>query len=756
MVFFTKSGKEKTAQARSSHAPRTRPPAHPNARFKYNARASDSSTTVLVPSFEATINSISTKGEVEARHHPDNEKHNAPLKLNVSYRSFNEADKDIDSVFGDLSLPSVSVGRAILPSSKDVLQTREPTSTRHGEDPSSSSRGRDHDWPSQTAQVQEGAKEQINHKSLQPQVKQFDPLSSKPQKSFDQPELQEKKSKSNKAVYFRDQVGSEGNYPPAHTAASSVNKRSRKKHGRMPNKIVQERWSNSQDYDDRHSLGSRRSSASSLAANPNIEQTDHRDDNSDSVVDRNANNPNSQDEEFSVEYSSCDEDESVASTNAKIAYHQDDMPNRGKSTCCSCSIFQCCDDEDDFMTHINERETVATESVYHDGDEESTKNDCSIDGKSYLVDDCSSNSNNSASCSSNSDVTRTFHSEADSDVGRKKVDPPSDEGIGWLFGCGQCGNEVKEEHESTPMTPSNDGTGFKEEHESKSTTPSNDGTSYSGQSDGVTGWWFRCGQLDNEVKQEHEGTTTPSSDDGTGYTGQTDHGTGCNGKSKDTMTDEKSLVNGGGSVVTVTKEEKDESNKTNIFRNRSSTTIEVEDYTIASVNGKSTAPAPPQQQKHDREGRLLISSIPLNPVSSLTKSLKKLKGRGNSGDKGGDKSISITPCVSIVSSEKSMSLTPSTKSIRSIKSLINSPKNEKPMNKKVQDTGKFTVDKSLWDSDDRQRDLYCAVRGGIENLTVRQYSSIPAPNAPDHVLVKVEVRYMNVYRSPLLYDGCNS
>ena len=69
------------------------------------------------------------------------------------------------------------------------------------------------------------------------------------------------------------------------------------------------------------------------------------------------------------------------------------------------------------------------------------------------------------------------------------------------------------------------------------------------------------------------------------------------------------------------------------------------------------------------------------------------------------------------------------------------------MNTKVQDTGKFTVDKSLWDSDDRQQDLYCAERGGIENLTVRQYSSIPAPNAPDHVLVKVEVRYMNINRS---------
>ena len=50
------------------------------------------------------------------------------------------------------------------------------------------------------------------------------------------------------------------------------------------------------------------------------------------------------------------------------------------------------------------------------------------------------------------------------------------------------------------------------------------------------------------------------------------------------------------------------------------------------------------------------------------------------------------------------------------------------------------VDKKLWDHDDRQRDLYCAERGGVENLIVRQYSNIPAPNAPDHVLVKVEVR----------------
>ena len=740
MVFFMKSGKKKMAQALSSQAPLTRPPAHPNARFKYNARASDSSTRVLVPSFEGTINSNTTKGEVAARHHPDNEKHNALPQLNIWFRSSNEDDKDIDSVFGDLSLPSVSVGRAILPSSKDVLQTREPTSTRHGEDSSSSSTGRDHDLSSQTAQVQEGVKEQINHKSLQPQVKQFDPLSSQPQKSFDQPELQEKKSKSKKAAFFRDQVGSVGKDPPVRTAASAANKRSSKKHGRMPNKIAQEWRSNSQDYDDRQSLGSRRSCASSLAANPNIEQTDHRDDNFDSVVNWNANNPNSQDEEFSVDYSSCDEDESVASTNAKIAYHQDDMSNGGKSTCWWCPIFQCNDDEDDGTTYITERENVATEYVYHDGDEESTKNDCSIDGKSYLVNDCNSNSNNSASCSSNSDDTRTFLSEADSDVGEKKVDPPADEGTGWLFGCGQRGNGAKEERESTSMNPSNDGTGFKEEHESTSTTPSNDGTGYSGQSDGVTGWWFRCGQLDNEVKVE-----MPSSEDGTGYTGQSDDGTGYTEQSQETLTDEKSLVNGSGSAFTVTKEEKDESNKTTIFRNRSSTIIEVDDYTTASVNGKSSAPDPPQEQKHDREGRLLISSIPLNPVSSLTKSLKKLKGRGNSGDKGGDKSIS--PSISITSSDKSMSMTPSNKSIRSTKLIINSPNNEKPMNTKVQDTGKFTVDKSLWDSDDRQQDLYCAERGGIENLTVRQYSSIPAPNAPDHVLVKVEVRYMNINRS---------
>ena len=50
------------------------------------------------------------------------------------------------------------------------------------------------------------------------------------------------------------------------------------------------------------------------------------------------------------------------------------------------------------------------------------------------------------------------------------------------------------------------------------------------------------------------------------------------------------------------------------------------------------------------------------------------------------------------------------------------------------------VDTNLWDHDDRQRDLYCAEHGGVENLIVRQYSSLPAPNAPDHVLVKVEVR----------------
>jgi hypothetical protein len=65
------------------------------------------------------------------------------------------------------------------------------------------------------------------------------------------------------------------------------------------------------------------------------------------------------------------------------------------------------------------------------------------------------------------------------------------------------------------------------------------------------------------------------------------------------------------------------------------------------------------------------------------------------------------------------------------------------------------VDTNLWDHDDRQRDLYCAERGGVENLIVRQYSSLPAPNAPDHVLVKVEVRSA-FNSSQLLYDSSYS
>ena len=767
MVFFTKSGKEKSAQARSLQAPRTRPPAYPKERFNDNARASDISTTVtvstkrrivvtpLVPSVEGTINSNTTKGEVAARHHPDNEKLNAPVPLRLSFGSSNEANGDIDSIFGDLSLSNtaVSVGRAILPSSKDVpRQTREPTSTRHGEDPSSSSRGRDNDWPSQTVQVHEGVKEQINFVSLQPQVKKFDPLSSKPQKSFDQPELQEKKSK--KAVFFRktvllennsnsDRRGSVGKDPPARTAASAANKRSSIKPERMPNKIVQEWKSNSQDDDDRHSLGSR-PNASSQAAYPNIDQTESRDDNFDSVVDRNANKPNSQEEEFSVNYSTCDEDESVASTSAKTAYQQDDVSNFGELPCFSCPIFQRNDDEDNGTSYIIASETVATESVYHDGYKESADSDCSsssseknsascagssddtrtfLSEKSYLVDDGSSNGNYSAPCSSTSDETRTFLSDAGSDdtrtflsdadagVGRKKVD----EGTGWWFGCGQRGNEVKEEHECTSMSPSNDGTVY---------TGQSDGTGYNGQSkETMTDEKSLVDGSDSIVAKEEKDESR-------------DHGTGHNGQSKD---DEKSLVN-------------NESNKTTIFRNHSSTTTELEDITTASVNGRSSAPDPPQQPKHDREGRLLLSSIPLNPVPSLTKSLKKLKGRVNSGDKGGDKTISIascgTPSISMISSDKSMPMTPSDKSLRSTKPLINSPKNHKLMNEKVQGTIKLSVDKRLWDSDDRQRDLYCVERGGVSNLIVRQYSSIPVPNAPDHVLVKVEVRYnMNINRS---------
>ena len=131
---------------------------------------------------------------------------------------------------------------------------------------------------------------------------------------------------------------------------------------------------------------------------------------------------------------------------------------------------------------------------------------------------------------------------------------------------------------------------------------------------------------------------------------------------------------------------------------------------------------------YDREGRPLPESRPMSRVSSFKQTLKKLKvatphspaGKHHNGD---DKSLATTASVSTKGSHKSTTTrsggTAGTKS--------------EGLNGDV-DTRGMDV------NDDRQRDIYCRKHGDVENLIVRQYSAIPNVVAPDHVLVKIEVR----------------
>jgi hypothetical protein len=617
MVFLKKRwGKQKAAQALPQQA--------------LNSSTIDTASTKrrivatpIAPSFDETTNSNVTNGTVVAG-----------TAFPQSLPLFGSSDVSI--FFGGLTVNETTGGeaqgvkRAILP---------ESMSTRHGQDPSSSSRGRDHNWQRQTEKVSERTNEQTNILDHRSHVKEINPLSSQPPKPLDPPEIQEKNSMKSISLrtIFREnnrQGGSVGKDPPAHTATSAEDKSSSNKSVRMHR------------------------NESKSPAYINIEQTDHRDDNSDIAGNRHAKNSDLHDEESSEEYSTRDESESVAISNAENKHHQDDMSVHGMTSRCFCSVFQCMDDNsttNGTITDMAAHENVTTKSVYNDVDEEFVNNDCSIDEESVFGDEGSSDGSNTTSSSGS--------------LGGETLDPPAEEGLGWKkwFGLGQIRNED-------------------EENEDTSVTPSNDSTSYSGHTN-----------------------------------------------------DEKSLVDGGGNIVATG--EKDESNKATLG-NRSSASIEngtvvsfkkeagtcnkedVENgghisikskYSAASTNDGSIAHDPPLELKCDREGCLLPSSKPVRRVPSLSKTIQKLKKVGGSGDKGGDKSIA---------SEVSAITSRSNKSMCSNKFKIN----------------KLTVDKSLWDPDDRQRDLYCAKPGGIKNLTVRQYINVPTPNAPDHVLIKVEVR----------------
>jgi len=43
-----------------------------------------------------------------------------------------------------------------------------------------------------------------------------------------------------------------------------------------------------------------------------------------------------------------------------------------------------------------------------------------------------------------------------------------------------------------------------------------------------------------------------------------------------------------------------------------------------------------------------------------------------------------------------------------------------------------------WDTDERQRDIYCPKHGGVGNMVIRQYDDVPTLKDTDHLLIKVE------------------
>lgn len=119
--------------------------------------------------------------------------------------------------------------------------------------------------------------------------------------------------------------------------------------------------------------------------------------------------------------------------------------------------------------------------------------------------------------------------------------------------------------------------------------------------------------------------------------------------------------------------------------------------------GKKTS-----SEEYDREGRPLGGPKPL----ARRLSFRKNKNKGKE-DRDMDKTVSTaeTHAASRASSNKTAD--------------------------KKEDAGGDA--NKMADKDVRQRDIYCKKHGNPENLTIRQYVGVPSPNAPDHILVKVEV-----------------
>ena len=166
-------------------------------------------------------------------------------------------------------------------------------------------------------------------------------------------------------------------------------------------------------------------------------------------------------------------------------------------------------------------------------------------------------------------------------------------------------------------------------------------------------------------------------------------------------------------------------------------------------SARSASSAKSSAATHDREGRPLPDGKPMKRVSSFKNTWKKLKAPASPG--GGSVAGSVAGSLGSFKKDKSLAseethATASVTTKGSSKSKGSSGGGgSKGAGSSSGNLSTKVLDKRLWDTDERQRDIYCHRNGGVENLRVRQYSDVPTPIAPDHVLVKIEVRTEHMF-----------
>ncbi len=121
-----------------------------------------------------------------------------------------------------------------------------------------------------------------------------------------------------------------------------------------------------------------------------------------------------------------------------------------------------------------------------------------------------------------------------------------------------------------------------------------------------------------------------------------------------------------------------------------------------------------------------LQSKPILGVPRLKKSWKKLKVSSSSGVAREDKSIASedTPATASISKDSNKESAPPRGKLKASKAVRG--KHREALGKKIENG---------------QRHLFCVKNSGIADFTIRQYNAVPVPCAPNHVLIKVEVRF---------------